>query len=165
MSLHAAFNLGKYYKTVPAPHAVSAPDLSDQLELLQGLANVSTELAMKYSDLKGAVTEALGFSWWKNEPELYASNRTWNGHTTNENSIVDTGTIRSMRTSHCKWNSISSTSESKKLAQSIRRAKGLFDRALDEMVDFREMHEFHTPSGRCWHVTPECPTLANSEDR
>ena len=77
-----------------------------------------------------------------------------------------TGTIRSMRTSHCRWNRISSTSESKKLApdqQSIRRAKGLLDRALDEMVDFREMHEFHTPSGRCWHVTPECPTLANSQ--
>ena len=47
------------YKTVLAPHAVSAPDLSDQLELLQGLANVSTELAMKYSDLKGAVTETV----------------------------------------------------------------------------------------------------------
>ena len=54
-----AFNLGKYYKTVLAQHAVSAPDLSDQLELLQGLANVSTELAMKYSDLKGAITETV----------------------------------------------------------------------------------------------------------
>ena len=58
-------------------------------------------------------TEALGFSWWKNKPELYASHRTWNSPTTNENSIVDTGTIRSMRTSHCRWNWISSTSESK----------------------------------------------------
>ena len=33
--------------------------LSGQLELLQGLANVSTELAMKYSDLKAAVTETV----------------------------------------------------------------------------------------------------------
>jgi len=55
----AAFNLGKYSKTVLAQHAVSAPDLSDQLGLLQGLANVSTELAMKYSDLKAAVTETV----------------------------------------------------------------------------------------------------------
>ena len=55
----AAFNQGKYSKTVLAQHAVSAPDLSDQLELLQGLANVSTELAMKYSDLKAAVTETV----------------------------------------------------------------------------------------------------------
>ena len=38
--------------------------------------------------------------------------------------------------------------------QLIRRAKGFFDRA---------MHEFHTPSGQCWHVTPERPTLANSQ--
>jgi hypothetical protein len=44
---------------VLAQHAVSAPDLSDQLGLLQGLANVSTELAMKYSDLKAAVTETV----------------------------------------------------------------------------------------------------------
>ena len=55
----AAFNLGKYHKSVLAQHAVSASDLSDQLELLQGLANVSTELAMKYSDLKAAVTETV----------------------------------------------------------------------------------------------------------
>ena len=34
---------------------------------------------------------------------------------------------------------------------------GLLDRTLDEMVDVREMHEFHTPSGRCWHVTPVVP--------
>eukprot|EP00435_Cladocopium_sp_Y103_P048119 s539_g14.t1 len=41
----AAFNLGRYYKTVLAQRAVSASDLSDQLELLQGLASVSTQLA------------------------------------------------------------------------------------------------------------------------
>ena len=46
--------------------------------------------------------------------------------------------------------------------RSIRSAKGLLDTALDEMVDFREMHGFHTPYGHCWHVIPECPTLANS---
>ena len=73
----AAFNLGKYYKTVLAQHAVSAPDLSGQLELLQGLANVSsgqlellqglanvsTELAMKYSDLKAADRDSEAVSW------------------------------------------------------------------------------------------------------
>lgn len=47
--------------------------------------------------------------------------------------------------------------------QSIRRAKGLLDKALDEMVDFREIHEFHTLFGRCWHVTLECHTPANSQ--
>ena len=41
-------------------------------------------------------------------------------------------------------------------------SKGLLDTALNEMVDFREMHGFHTPYGHCWHVIPECPTLANS---
>ena len=49
--------------------------------------------------------------------------------------------------------------------QSIRRTKGLLDRALEEMVESREMQGFQTPSGRCWHVTPECPTLANSDPR
>ena len=46
--------------------------------------------------------------------------------------------------------------------RALRSAKGLLDRALDEMVDFREMHGFHTPGGRCWHVIPDCPTLVNS---
>ena len=46
--------------------------------------------------------------------------------------------------------------------QSIRGAKGLLDRALDEMVDFREMHGFHTPHGRCWHVTPHWPMRQGS---
>ena len=46
--------------------------------------------------------------------------------------------------------------------RALRSAKGFLDRALDETVDFREMHGFHTPGGRCWHVVSDCPTLVNS---
>ena len=98
----------------------------------------------------------------------YASHcRTWSSPTTNENSIVDTGTITfdesvTLQMEPDKYNQ---RVEEARAAdqQSIRRAKGLLDTALDEMVHFREMHKFHTPSGRCWHVTPQCPTLANSQ--
>ena len=45
--------------------------------------------------------------------------------------------------------------------RALRSTKGLLDRALDETVDFREMHGFHTPGRRCWHVVSDCPMLIN----
>ena len=47
-------------------------------------------------------------------------------------------------------------------AQTIRQAKGLLDRALQEAVDFREMHAFWTHAGRSWHCAPDCSALQNS---
>ena len=109
--------------------------------------------------------DASRYSWMKNEHERHASHRTWNSPTMSEMNTKGfwNSTMDENATLQLELDRTNGLFEETRAAsqRALRSAKGLLDRALDEMVDFREMHGFHTPGGRCWHVIPDCPTLVN----